>query len=106
MKTKGARLTTDISLPGRFVVFVPQGEGWAFPGACPTRSAPACARSSRRSIGRRRRDRFAPPPRVPRPRTSSATWSFSNGFWKSIEDRAKRVKAPALVYQEPSCRCA
>ena len=27
MKTKGARLTTDISLPGRFVVFVPQGEG-------------------------------------------------------------------------------
>ena len=27
MKTKGARLTTEISLPGRFVVFVPQGEG-------------------------------------------------------------------------------
>src|SRR2546426_9348094 len=27
MKTKGARLTTDISLPGRFVVFVPHGEG-------------------------------------------------------------------------------
>src|SRR5205807_8946929 len=28
MKTKGARLTTDISLPGRFVVFVPNGEGF------------------------------------------------------------------------------
>ena len=27
MKTKGARLTTEISLPGRFVVFVPSGEG-------------------------------------------------------------------------------
>ena len=27
MKTKGARLTTEISLPGRFLVFVPQGEG-------------------------------------------------------------------------------
>src|SRR5260370_1190164 len=27
MKTKGARLTTQISLPGRFVVFVPQGPG-------------------------------------------------------------------------------
>jgi ribonuclease G len=27
MKTKGARLTTEISLPGRFVVFVPQDEG-------------------------------------------------------------------------------
>ena len=28
MKGKGARLTTDISLPGRFVVFVPNGEGF------------------------------------------------------------------------------
>src|SRR5205085_1772883 len=27
MKTKGARLTTEISLPGRVVVYVPQGEG-------------------------------------------------------------------------------
>ena len=27
MKSKGARLTTEISLPGRFVVYVPQGEG-------------------------------------------------------------------------------
>ena len=27
MKTKGARLTTEISLPGRFVVYVPLGEG-------------------------------------------------------------------------------
>ena len=27
MKTKGTRLTTEISLPGRFVVYVPVGEG-------------------------------------------------------------------------------
>src|SRR5207247_9392075 len=27
MKSKGARLTTEISLPGRFVVYVPSGEG-------------------------------------------------------------------------------
>src|SRR5205814_5077110 len=27
MKTKGARLTTEISLPGRFVVYVPHGDG-------------------------------------------------------------------------------
>ena len=26
MKTKGARLTTEISLPGRFVVYVPNGD--------------------------------------------------------------------------------
>src|SRR6202034_1184805 len=28
MKTKGARLTTEISLPGRFVVYVPHGDGF------------------------------------------------------------------------------
>src|SRR3954466_14576126 len=27
MKSKGPRLTTEISLPGRFVVYVPHGEG-------------------------------------------------------------------------------
>src|SRR5947209_16759577 len=27
MKSKGARLTTEISIPGRFVVYVPSGEG-------------------------------------------------------------------------------
>ncbi|MGH3003675.1 MAG: ribonuclease E/G [Gaiellaceae bacterium] len=27
MKTKGARLTTEVSLPGRFVVYVPHGDG-------------------------------------------------------------------------------
>ena len=37
MKTKGARLTTEISLPGRFVVYVPNGEG-------PRRLAPARGR--------------------------------------------------------------
>ncbi|HEX4746587.1 MAG TPA: ribonuclease E/G, partial [Gaiellaceae bacterium] len=28
MKSKGARLTTEISLPGRFLVYVPNGEGY------------------------------------------------------------------------------
>src|SRR4051794_41208766 len=28
MKTKGARLTTEVSLAGRFVVYVPSGEGF------------------------------------------------------------------------------
>src|SRR5438046_7669049 len=28
MKTKGARLTTEISLPGRFVVYQPNGDGF------------------------------------------------------------------------------
>ena len=41
MKTKGARLTTEISLPGRFLVYVPNGEG-------PRRLAPARGRRAQR----------------------------------------------------------
>ena len=39
MKTKGARLTTEISLPGRFVVYVPVGEGLGVSRRLPDRSA-------------------------------------------------------------------
>src|SRR5205814_619613 len=35
MKSKGARLTTEISLPGRFVVYVPSGEGLGAHGRTP-----------------------------------------------------------------------
>ena len=50
MKTKGARLTTEISLPGRFVVFVPQRRGARrLAPARRRRAQPAQGRSSRRS---------------------------------------------------------
>jgi Ribonuclease G/E len=41
MKSKGARLTTEISLPGRFLVYVPNGEGSGCRGDSRTPSARA-----------------------------------------------------------------
>ena len=41
MKTKGARLTTEISLPGRFVVYQPHGDGLGVSRRSRTRSATA-----------------------------------------------------------------
>ena len=46
---KGARLTQEVSLPGRFVVLIPNSDApTASPSACPTTSASASGRSSTR----------------------------------------------------------
>lgn len=49
MGTKGARLTMQLSLAGRFLVYVPYGKGSASAGGWTTRSATGCARSARNS---------------------------------------------------------
>ena len=100
MKTKGARLTTDISLPGRFVVFVPNGEGLGV-----SRRLPDEERSRLREIVKaleRKKGGI-----IVRTAAEGASAEdierdlvFLERLWKSIQDRAKGVKAPALVYQE------
>ena len=100
MKTKGARLTTDISLPGRFVVFVPNGEGLGV-----SRRLPDEERSRLREIVKaleRKKGGI-----IVRTAAEGASAEdierdlvFLERLWKSIQDRAKRVKAPSLVYQE------
>ena len=46
---KGARLTSQVSLPGRFLVYVPTAPPAASPASSPTPSATASRRCSRRS---------------------------------------------------------
>ncbi len=100
MKTKGARLTTDISLPGRFVVFVPNGEGLGVSRRLPDEER-ARLREIVKALERKKGGVIV--------RTAAEGASaedierdlvFLERLWKSIQDRAKRVKAPALVYQE------
>jgi len=100
MKTKGARLTTDISLPGRFVVFVPQGEGLGV-----SRRLPDEERSRLREIVKAlERKKGGVIVRTAAEGASAEDIErdlvFLERLWKSIQDRAKRVKAPSLVYQE------
>jgi ribonuclease G len=104
MGTKGARLTTEISLPGRFLVFVPYGDGIGvsrrledeererlkvickaleLPDGGPDR--PHGGRG--RLEGRARGD-----------------LALLQKLWSTIQGRAKRAEAPSLVYQESSCR--
>jgi ribonuclease G len=100
MKSKGARLTTEISLPGRFVVFVPSGEGLGV-----SRRLEDDERVRLRDIVKA----IAPKKGGVIVRTAAEGASaedierdlaFLQKLWKSIEANAAKAKAPALVYQE------
>ena len=100
MKTKGARLTTEISLPGRFVVYVPHGEGLGV--------------SRRLDDDERNRLKAVLKEHAPKQggvivRTAAEGASaedierdldFLQRLWRSIEAKAKESTAPSLVYQE------
>jgi ribonuclease G len=100
MKSKGARLTTEISLPGRFVVYVPSGEGFGV-----SRRLPDEERSRLREILKQ----VGPKKGSVIVRTAAEGASaedierdigFLERLWKTIQERADAVNAPALVYQE------
>ncbi|MBA3843956.1 MAG: Rne/Rng family ribonuclease [Actinobacteria bacterium] len=100
MKTKGARLTTEISLPGRFVVFVPHGDGLGV-----SRRIEDDERNRLKAILKE----IAPKQGGVIVRTAAEGASaedierdldFLQRLWRSIEAQAKDAKAPSLVYQE------
>ena len=100
MKTKGARLTTEISLPGRFLVFVPQGEGLGV-----SRRLDDAERTRLKEIikGLDAKEGGI----IVRTAAEGASAEdierdlvFLQRLWKTIQAKAKSAKAPALVYQE------
>jgi ribonuclease G len=100
MKTKGARLTTEISLPGRFVVYQPNGDGYGV---------------SRR-LDDEERGRLKDVLKgldlkgggvIVRTAAEGASAEdierdllFLQKLWKSIDTRAKKATPPTLLYQE------
>ncbi len=100
MKTKGARLTTEISLPGRFLVFVPQGEGLGV-----SRRLDDAERSRLKEIIKELDTKEGGI--IVRTAAEGASAEdiqrdlvFLQRLWKTIQANAKAAKAPALVYQE------
>jgi len=100
MKSKGARLTTEISLPGRFVVFVPHGEGLGV-----SRRLEDDERVRLRDILKRLDVKKGGV--IIRTAAEGASAEdierdlvFLQRLWKTIETQAKAAKAPSLVYQE------
>jgi ribonuclease G len=100
MKSKGARLTTEISLPGRFVVFVPHGEGLGV-----SRRLEDEERTRLRDILKRLDVKKGGV--IIRTAAEGASAEdierdlvFLQRLWKQIETSTKAAKAPSLVYQE------
>ncbi|MCP9484247.1 MAG: Rne/Rng family ribonuclease [Gaiellaceae bacterium MAG52_C11] len=100
MKTKGARLTTEISLPGRFLVFVPQGEGLGV-----SRRLDDAERARLKEIIKSLDAKEGGI--IVRTAAEGASAEdierdlvFLQRLWKTIQANAKAAKAPALVYQE------
>ena len=100
MKSKGARLTTEISLPGRFVVFVPSGEGLGV-----SRRLEDAERARLRDILKNLDVKQGGV--IVRTAAEGASAEdierdlvFLQRLWKEIEKSAKATTAPALVYQE------
>ena len=100
MKSKGARLTTEISLPGRFVVYVPSGEGLGV-----SRRLDDDERIRLRDIVKALDVKKGGV--IVRTAAEGASAEdierdlvFLQRLWKEIETRAKTAKAPALLYQE------
>lgn len=100
MKSKGARLTTEISLPGRYLVYVPNGEGSGV-----SRRLEEDERTRLKEILKGLDDRGGGI--IVRTAAEGASAEdierdlvFLQRLWKNIQAKAKTASAPALVYQE------
>ena len=100
MKSKGARLTTEISLPGRFVVYVPFGEGLGV-----SRRLDEDERVRLRDVVKALKVKEGGV--IVRTAAEGASADdverdlvFLQKLWQRIKQRADAVAAPALVYQE------
>jgi len=100
MKTKGARLTTEISLPGRFVVYQPNGDGYGV-----SRRLDDDERARLKDVLKALDLKGGGV--IVRTAAEGASAEdierdlvFLQKLWKAIEGRAKKAKPPTLLYQE------
>ncbi|KJE25493.1 ribonuclease, Rne/Rng family [Frankia torreyi] len=98
---KGARLTSQISLPGRYLVYVPDGQNAGI-----SRKLPDTERARLKSILKK----ITPEDGGVIVRTAAEGASEAElerdierlaAQWEDIERRAKKASAPALLYGEP-----
>ncbi len=100
MKSKGARLTTEISLPGRFLVYVPNGEGYGV-----SRRLEDDERARLKEIVKALDAKGGGI--IVRTAAEGASAEdierdlvFLQRLWKTIQTKAKASTAPSIVYEE------
>lgn len=99
--TKGARLTQEVSLPGRFLVLIPNSESYGISKRLPDEER----KRLRRILDEIKPEGFG---LIVRTAAEGATAEELKrdtdhliGMWERIEERARFAHAPALLYQEP-----
>jgi ribonuclease G len=100
MKSKGARLTTELSLPGRFLVYVPNGEGMGV-----SRRLDDQERTRLKEIVRELDAKGGGI--IVRTAAEGASAEdigrdlvFLQRLWKTIQAKVEKATAPELVYEE------
>ncbi|MHB1003884.1 MAG: ribonuclease E/G, partial [Thermoleophilia bacterium] len=100
MGTKGARLTTQLSIPGRFLVYVPGGDGIGV-----SRRLSDDERTRLRQVCRELKVKDAG--LIVRTAAEGATrkelvndLKFLEKMWQTVKGREKNVKAPTMIYSE------
>lgn len=99
--TKGARLTQEVSLPGRFLVLIPNSESYGISKRLPDEER----KRLRRILDEIKPDGFGLIVRTAAEGASVDELKRDTdhliGMWNRIEERARVAHAPALLYQEP-----
>ena len=101
MGNKGARLTTNLSLPGRLMVYIPQGNRSGV-----SRRLPDKERERLRKIAKELRPEegstiIRTAAHRARKKDIEADLDYVVKQWKAVQKKIERAKAPALVSQEP-----
>ncbi len=101
MGTKGARLTTELSLAGRYLVLVPKGSGYGI-----SRRLDDAERARLRDIARKvRPDGFGVIVRTAAEGAQADELERDLQrlvrLWEEIDKRAKQARAPTEIYVEP-----
>ena len=101
--TKGARLTTDVTIPSRFLVYMPYGEGVGISN----RIEDPDERERLRELAERQRPEGVPGGLIVRtvaegaaPEALRADLMFLRRHWEVLEERARNASAPSLVHAD------
>jgi ribonuclease G len=101
--TKGARLTTDVTIPSRFLVYMPYGEGVGISN----RIEDPDERDRLREMAEAQRPEGARGGLIVRtvaegaaPEALRADLTFLRRHWDVLEERAREISAPALVHAD------
>ena len=101
LRGKGARLTAQLSLPGRFLVYVPEGQVGGISRRLPDRERERL----RRIMKKIKPDEGGVIVRTAAEgadeRDLAADLDRLREQWTEIEKRSKRARAPKLLYEEP-----